>query len=367
MACNPEATLRSCFVSDRQSCRQILSHPTSVIPSGERQTPNGVEGPRVCCGSHEPSLIFSLHNGTGGAPSVVRLGLNAGMLLFSVLLMLCYPTSTFAQQSRNKFDDHIQAFVRNGDFSGSVLIGKSGHVVFQKSYGMANYEWSIPNTERTKFHIASVTKTFTAAAVVMLQKQGKLKLSDPLSKYIPDYLNGDRITIEQMLAHSSGLPDYYSLSEYPTKKYQRVTLPDLIAWVKTKPLDFLPGSKNSYSNTGYGFLAYIIEQVSGKPYDQFIADEILQPTGMKDTGTLRDEALIRARADGYQPALGTPGLRNAPFYEKTTLTGGAVRLRGAAILIFASSPILTAGGHGKPKASTSTSSRAAATPASPRT
>jgi len=243
------------------------------------------------------------------------------MLLFSVLLMLCCPTSTFAQQSRNKFEDHIQAFVRNGDFSGSVLIGKSGHVVFQKSYGMANYEWSIPNTERTKFHIASVTKTFTAAAVVMLQQQGKLKLSDPLSKYIPDYLNGDRITIEQMLAHSSGLPDYYSLSEYPTKKYQRVTLPELIAWVKTKPLDFLPGSKNSYSNTGYGFLAYIIEQVSGKPYDQFIADEILQPTGMKDTGTLRDEALIRARADGYQPALGTPGLRNAPFYDKTILTG----------------------------------------------
>ncbi len=244
-----------------------------------------------------------------------------GMLLFGVLLVLLFAPSTFAQQSRAKFDDHIQAYVRNGDFSGSALIAKSGHVVFQKSYGMANYEWGIPNSERTKFHIASVTKTFTAAAIVMLEQQGKLKLNDPLSKYVPDYLNGDRITIEQMLSHSSGLPDYYSLPEYPTKKYQRVALPDLIAWVKTKPLDFLPGSKNSYSNTGYGFLAYIIEQVSGKPYDTFIADEILRPTGMKDTGTLRDEVLIPNRADGYQPALGNPGLHNAPFYDKSILTG----------------------------------------------
>jgi CubicO group peptidase (beta-lactamase class C family) len=237
------------------------------------------------------------------------------------LFTLFFGLEAFSQQPRPKFDDHIQAYVRNGDFSGSVLIAKSGRVVFQKSYGMANYEWGIPNSEKTRFHIASVTKTFTAAATLMLEQHGKLKLSDPLSKYVPGYLNGERITIEQMLSHSSGLPDYYSLPEYSTKKYQRVALPDLITWVKTKPLDFLPGSKNSYSNTGYGFLAYIIEQVSGKPYDQFIADEILRPAGMKDTGTVRDEVLIPNRADGYQPALGTPGLHNAPFYDKTILTG----------------------------------------------
>jgi CubicO group peptidase (beta-lactamase class C family) len=239
----------------------------------------------------------------------------------SLLFVLLWAGNALSQQPRPKFDDHIQAYVHNGDFSGSVLIAKSGRVVFQKSYGMANYEWGIPNSEKTRFHIASVTKTFTAAAIVMLEQQGKLKLNDPLSKYLPDYLNGDRITIDQMLSHSSGLPDYYSLPEYSTKKYQRVTLPDLIAWVKTKPLDFLPGSKNTYSNTGYGFLAYIIEQASGKRYDQFIADEILRPAGMKDTGTLRDEVLIPNRADGYQPALGNPGLHNAPFYDKTILTG----------------------------------------------
>jgi CubicO group peptidase (beta-lactamase class C family) len=226
-----------------------------------------------------------------------------------------------AQLSGNRFDRQVQAYVRNGDFSGSLLVAKDGHILFQKSYGTANYEWNIPNSEKTKFHIASVTKTFTAAAILRLEQEGKLKLSDPLSKYVPDFLNGERITIEQMLAHSSGLPDYYSLPEYASKKYQRVTLPDLIAWVKTQPLDFLPGSKSSYSNTGYGFLAYIIERVSGKSYDQFLAEEILKPAGMRDTGTFRDETLIPERATGYQPAIGDHGLRNAPFYDKTILTG----------------------------------------------
>ena len=237
----------------------------------------------------------------------------------AALILIC-PCSV-AQATAARFDRQIQAYVRNHDFSGSVLVVKDGRVLFQKSYGMANYEWGIPNSEKTKFHIASVTKTFTAAAILRLEKQGKLKLSDSLSQYVPDFLNGERITIEQMLSHTSGLPDYYSLPEYAMRKYQRVTLPDLIAWVKTKPLDFLPGSKSSYSNTGYAFLAYIIEQVSGKSYERFLADEILKPAGLNDTGTFRDESLIPNRAAGYQPGVGEQGLRNAPFYDKAILTG----------------------------------------------
>lgn len=234
-------------------------------------------------------------------------------------LLLC--SAWLAAQTTPRFDRLVQPYVHNGDFSGSVLVAKDGHVVFQKSYGMANHEWGIPNSEKTKFHIASITKTFTAAAILQLAQQGKLKLSDPLSKYVPDFLNGERITIEQMLAHTSGLPDFYSLPEYSTRKYQRVTLPELIAWVKTKPLDFLPGSKSNYSNTGYAFLAYIVEQVSGKAYDQYLVDEILKPAGMKETGPFRDEAIIPNRATGYQPAFSDHGLRNAPAYDKTILTG----------------------------------------------
>ena len=240
----------------------------------------------------------------------------AGLAAVSLLL-----GSTLAAQSGARYDRQIQAYVHNGDFSGSVLVARDGRIVFQKSYGMANHEWGIPNSDKTKFHVASVTKTFTAAAILQLERAGKLKLDDPLSKYIPDFLNGERITIEQMLTHTSGLPDFYSLPEYPLRKYQKVTLPDLVAWVKTKPLDFFPGSKSSYSNTGYAFLAYIIEQVSGKPYEQFLTEEILKPVGMKDTGSFRDDTIIANRATGYQPKFDDHGLRNTPAYDKTILTG----------------------------------------------
>jgi CubicO group peptidase (beta-lactamase class C family) len=236
-------------------------------------------------------------------------------------LVLLFLISPLNAQTPARFDHQIQAYVRNGDFSGSVLVARDGRILFQKSYGMANQDWNIPNSEKTKFHIASVTKTFTAAAILQLAREGKLKLEDPLSKYIPNFLNGERITVEQMLMHTSGLPDFYSLPEYPLKKYQRVTLADLVAWVKVKPLDFLPGSKSSYSNTGYGFLAYIIEQVSGKTYEQYLADEILKPAGMKDTGAFIDDAIIPNRASGYQPGFGDHGLRNALAYDKTILTG----------------------------------------------
>jgi len=252
---------------------------------------------------------------------LLRRAWTLGFILAAAMLAIAPLLS--AQSSPARFDRQVQAYVRNGDFSGSVLVARQGHIVFQKSYGMANYEWNIPNSEKTKFHIASVTKTFTAAAILELEQQGKLKLTDPLSKYVPDFLNGERITIEQLLTHSSGLPDFYSLPEYPIKKYQRVSLSDLVAWVKTKPLDFLPGSKSSYSNTGYGFLAYIIEQASGKPYEQFLAEEILKPAHLKDTGTFRDETLISDRASGYQPALDEHGLQNARSYDKTILTGSA--------------------------------------------
>jgi CubicO group peptidase (beta-lactamase class C family) len=239
----------------------------------------------------------------------------ARFLLFLFLSRLAFP------QSAARFDDCVQAYVRNGDFSGSVLVAQKNRIVFHKSYGMASYELSVPNTEKTEFHIGSLSKTFTAAAIVMLERRGKLEYSDPLSRYIPGYLNGERITVEQLLTHRSGIPDYYSLPEYPAKKFQPVSLPDLIAWVKTKPLDFIPGTDTRYSNTGYAFLAYIIEQASGKSYERFLGEEILAPAGMHDTGTARDDLLIPGRAEGYQPWTGTPPLRKAPFYDKTILTG----------------------------------------------
>lgn len=250
------------------------------------------------------------------------------ILLISLSLVLnaaLCAESPFTQ----KVDQYLQPYLQMQDFSGCVLIAKQGQILTHKCYGDANYELNVANTPSSKFHIASVTKSFTAAAIVILQKRGQLQLTDKLSHYIPDFPSGDKITILDLLNHSSGIPSYYAIPEYGSLKTKPVGFDELIAIMRTKPLDFVPGTKSSYSDTGYAFLGYIIEKVSGKPYGQFIADEIFTPLGMKNSGTFSDTALIPDRATGYQPWIENPiadhtgnqKLRIAPFYDKTIITG----------------------------------------------
>ena len=218
-----------------------------------------------------------------------------------------------------KVDRFLRPYVQMQDFSGCVLIARRGQIVTRKCYGNANYELSVANTPQSKFHIASVTKSFTAAAVVILAEQGKLRFTDKLSRYIPDFPNGDKITIVELLEHSSGIPSYYSIPEYEGLKLRPVHFDELIAIMRKEPLEFEPGSKSSYSDTGYALLAYIIEKISGESYGQFLDDQIFARLGMTDSGTFPDTALLPNRASGYQPWIG--GLRNPPFYDKTILTG----------------------------------------------
>lgn len=238
----------------------------------------------------------------------------------SLLPCLAYAQSPTA----TKVDQFLAPFVQMHDFSGCVLVAKHDAILKRGCYGDANYELTVAHTPESRFHIASISKTFTAAAIVLLQKQGKLQLTDKLSQYIPGFPDGDKITIQNLLQHSSGLPDFESIPEYATLKTRSVSLEELIAIMRNKPLDFPPGTKSSYSNTGYAFLAYVIEKVSGQSYEQFLQHEIFTPLGMKGTGTFSDTALIPHRASGYQPWLskpGDPGLRNVPFYDKTILIG----------------------------------------------
>ncbi len=252
----------------------------------------------------------------------------------SLALILSSPLS--AQQFLTpKVDRYLQPYLQMQDFSGCVLIAKTGTILTRQCYGDANYELNVPNAPTTRFHIASVTKSFTAAAIILLEKQGKLHLTDKLSQYIPNFPSGDKITILELLEHSSGIPSYYAIPEYDAIKFKPVDFDELIAIIRTKPLDFEPGTKSSYSDTGYTLLAYIIEKVSAKPYGRFIADEIFTPLGMKNSGTFSDTALIPGRATGYQPWIASavsptgnrnadqpgPGLRIAPFYDKTIITG----------------------------------------------
>ena len=239
-----------------------------------------------------------------------------------VAVLVCLIPSAAASQDRSveaEVDRYLAPYVQMKDFSGTVLIAKMGKVLVRKGYGLANYELGIPNGPRTKFHIASLSKTFTAAAVVLLKNEGLLTFDDPLSKFVPDFPNGDKIKVSHLLVHSSGVPDFYALPEYEESKTKPMTVSDWIALLKTKPLDFEPGTQNSYSNSGYALLALIIEKVSGKRYDDFLRERIFTPLKMADSGVWDDARVIANRASGYDPWLNE--LINSPWYDKSVLFG----------------------------------------------
>ena len=142
------------------------------------------------------------------------------LLLLLVGLVVPRLGSAHWQKADNleaKVDAYVKPLLEMKAFSGSILIAKKGQVLLSKGYGMANYELDVPNTPQTKFHIASITKTFTATAILLLQERGMLNVSDPLTKYIPDYPNGDKITIHHLLTHTSGIPDVNGFPNYNDK------------------------------------------------------------------------------------------------------------------------------------------------------
>ncbi len=220
-----------------------------------------------------------------------------------------------------RVDAYVMPYVRSNNFSGAILVAKGGEILFRKAYGMANVELSVPNTPETRFHVASVSKSWTAAAVILLEERGFLKTSDLLSGYIPDYPEGGRITIHDLLVHMSGIPNVNNFPDYDANSRFPHGLEEIIGWFKSRPLEFEPGSRYSYSNSNYNLLAYIIEKVSGSSYGDFLTDNIFGPLGMKDTAHDGDPAaIIPRRASGYVPANGS-GLERAPDIVWSVKTG----------------------------------------------
>ncbi len=241
-----------------------------------------------------------------------------------VVALLCLIPSAAVGQKRSveaEVDRYLAPYIQMKDFSGAALIAQNGKILVRKGYGPANLEYGIPNGPQTRFHIASMSKTFTAAAIVMLEKQGRLKFDDPLSKFLPDFPSGDKIKVSNLLTHTSGVPDFYALPEYDDLKTKPLTLNDWIALVKSKPLDFEPGKQSNYSNTGYALLSIIIEKASGKSYEDFLRERIFVPLKMENTGTWDDTRIIVNRSSGYEPWTGAQGLVNPPYYEKSVLIG----------------------------------------------
>ena len=244
--------------------------------------------------------------------------------LVSIALFL--PHSSFSQELSPqilsaKVDAYVRPYLAGNNFSGSILIAAHGKVLFEKPYGMANYELSVPNSLHTRFHVASVSKSFTAAAILLLQQRGLLSLNDPLTKFVPDYPAGEKITIHHLLTHTSGIPNVNSFPEYQDLSRKRLSLVEIIGLFRNKPLDFPPGARFSYSNSNYNLLAFIIEKVSGKSYGEFLRQYIFLPLGMDSTANDDGSGgLILDRAYGYVPVR-MRDLENAPYLDWSIKTG----------------------------------------------
>lgn len=217
-----------------------------------------------------------------------------------MIVLLLLPLAITAQKKYSRLlDNYSQAEYKVKEFNGSILVMQNGKAIYKKSFGMADREWNVPNTADTKFRIGSVTKQFTAACILLLAEQGKLSVDDHLSKYIPDYPKGDSITIHMLLNHTSGIKNYTNLPEFWPKAILPLSTDSMIALFKNKPLDFSPGTKWNYSNSGYFLLGVIVEKVSGKKFTAYLEENIIQKAGLKNTGMDRLDSVLAFRAKGY--------------------------------------------------------------------
>lgn len=185
----------------------------------------------------------------------------------------------------SSIDTLLTNLVDNNLLTGSVLIGQQGTILFSKGYGLADRENDTANTVTTRFRLGSITKQFTAMAILMLEAQGKLKVSDPICNYLADCPSTwNAITIHHLLTHTSGITEYLSLAEVTTTIATPSAPDQIIARFSNLPLDFQPGERWSYSNSGYVVLGYIIEQVSGRTYEDFLQQSIFIPLNLQNTG-----------------------------------------------------------------------------------
>jgi CubicO group peptidase (beta-lactamase class C family) len=203
-----------------------------------------------------------------------------------------------------------QAYTVNNAFMGAVLVARGDDILLDRGYGKADVEWGLDNAPDVEFRLGSLTKQFTATLVLMLQEDGKLKLTDPVNKYLPDAPKSwSSITIAQLLGHVSGIANFTDDERFTVWRMSPHTLAEELAFIEAKPTRFEPGSKFEYSNSNYEVLGAIIEKVSGRSYAEILEQRIFRPLGMKNTGLDEDELILGKRAQGYQPGKG--GLEHA--------------------------------------------------------
>lgn len=233
-------------------------------------------------------------------------------------------TKIQSQTDAEKIDDLINRYYEYGLFNGSALVVKNGDVIFKKGCGYANFEWKVPNAPDTKFRIGSISKQFTATLIMQLVEEGKIKLDGKITDYLQNYRKdtGEKVTIHQLLNHTSGIESYTdmpnvwkdSLRNHYTKNY-------FIKHFQSGDLQFEPGTEFHYNNTGYYLLAAIIEEVTGKPFGEYLKEKILIPVGMENTGVEDNEIVIEKEASGYLKD-GNQLLRDRYMYMPNAMGAG---------------------------------------------
>lgn len=225
--------------------------------------------------------------------------------LITPLILLSFVPHTINAQTlskgyEKKIDSIIQTEFGNKNEPGGVfLITQNGKKLYRKAFGKANLELNVNMTPENVFQIGSMTKQFTAVAILLLEQQGKLSVTDPVSQYIKDYPNGDKITLHHLLTHTSGIKDFTKMKSISSIAQKEMKPEEMVNFFKNEPVDFAPGEKFDYNNSGYVVLGYIIELVSGISYEDFIKKNIFDKAGMTHSYYASDRKVIPQRAYGY--------------------------------------------------------------------
>lgn len=239
--------------------------------------------------------------------------------LFALLILA---TGADAQDKSRAIDSLLTICYANNQFNGSALVAENGKVIFKKGYGYANFDHQIPNNPETKHRIASITKQFVAMLILQMVEKGKVKLEGKLTDYLPDYRKdtGSRVTIHHLLTHTSGIPTYTGLPFWWSDSSRNpVTAEYLIKTHCSGDLEFEPGTKYAYNNSGYYILGHMIEKLTGKSFAQVLQENILTPVGMTNSGIDDEHEILPNRSQGYL----RQGSRLVldPYFDMSTVTG----------------------------------------------
>ena len=226
------------------------------------------------------------------------------------------------QNKQRRLSEIMQTYHNYNMFDGAVLVAENGKIIYKDAFGLANREWNIPNKTDTKFMIGSVSKPLTAVLMLMQVQKGLIALDKTIEDYLPEFINkpAAKITIKQLLSHTSGLPNYDIIKDFfPRISRQNFTRQDYIKVFIDSALAFTPGSHYAYSSWGYFTLGYIMETVTGKSYSQLMKDDIFNKLGMNNSGSYYHTQIVPNRATGYDYSFG--GFASSDFRDQSNTMG----------------------------------------------